>query len=211
MSDPDHAYGYAKSADFISIMQTTSGEDLSEFFDDWLYNQGYPTYTIEWHQPTSNDIGVRISQLQSHPSVSYFEAPVPLRILGTQGEVLDLVLNNTTNNQQFLNTIDFTVSDVIFDPEFDLISRNNDVQLDVTEKGRDLLFLMYPNPASNIVYIQKQESLIINEVRIYNALGQLLSQKPFESTLDVSNFATGTLYVQFLTDGNIITKPLLKK
>ncbi len=210
LNDPDHAFDYAKSADFIDIMETTSGEDLSEFFSDWLYNEGYPTYSILWNQPNATELDVRISQTQSHPSVSYFEAPVPLQVLGTQGEVLDLVLNNTTNNEQFNNAINFTVSDVLFDPESDLISRDTTVQLNVTEESLEVPFLMFPNPASRTVNIQKPESMQINEVRIYNALGQLLSQKQFTRVIDISTFATGILFVQFQTNTGVITKSLLK-
>lgn len=210
LNDPAHAYGYAKSQDFIGIMEATSGQNLSEFFNDWLFNQGYPSYTIEWNQPTSNQISVRVSQTQSDASVSYFEMPVPIRVLGTQGEVMDLILNNTTNNQLFTNAINFTVNDIIFDPEFDIISKNNTVQLGINESVTELPFLMYPNPVSQAVYIQKPESLQITEVRIYDALGQLLSQRSFEPILDVSSFSTGMLFVQFQTNTGTITKSLLK-
>lgn len=210
LSDSDYAFNYAKSNDFITVMETASGEDLSEFFSDWLYNQGYPTYTIQWNQPTSNNINIRISQMQSHPSVSYFEAPVPLRILGTQGEILDLVLNNTINNEQFNNAINFVVSEVLFDPESDLISRNTSVQLNVSEENVELGFMMYPNPSSNVVYIQKPEGLQIKEVKIYNSIGQLLSQQAFEPSIDVSKLASGALIIQFQTNVGTITKSLLK-
>ena len=41
LSHPDLAFNYAKTEDFIPIMEAQSGEDLTEFFSDWLYNQGY--------------------------------------------------------------------------------------------------------------------------------------------------------------------------
>lgn len=210
LSDADLAFGFAKSEDFISIMETTSGQDLSEFFNDWLYNEGYPTYTVQWQQPDATQINIRLSQTQSHPSVAYFEAPVPLRVLGTQGEVLNLLLNNTTDLEQFSNAINFTVSNIIFDPESDLISRNNTVQLSVDEGALELPFLMYPNPTSQTVFVQKPESILISEVRIYNALGQLLSQRAYAPTMDVSFFASGMLFVQFQTNTGVITRSLLK-
>lgn len=210
LNAPEHAYGYAKSEDFIGIMETTSGQDLGEFFNDWLYNQGYPTYAVQWHQPSGTQVKIKLSQAQSNPSVSFFEVPVPLRILGTQGEVLDIVLENTVNQEVFTRAVNFTVNDIIFDPEFDIISRNNTVQLNIVEQNLELPFVMFPNPASQSVYIQKPESLQISEVRIYNALGQLLSQRPFSNIMDVSTFSTGMLFVQFQTQTGIITKSLLK-
>lgn len=210
LNDPDHAFAYAKSEDFIAIMETTSGEDLSEFFNDWLYNQGYPTYDIQWNQPGANTLKVRMSQTQSDPSVSFFEVPVPIRILGTEGEIMDVVLNNSVNQELFTQTVNFTVSDVLFDPNHDIISRNSTVELNVNEADFNDRFLMYPNPASQTVYIQKPQTVKISEVRIYNTLGQLISQGSFAPMMDISSLSSGLLYVQFQTNTGVITKSLLK-
>ena len=210
LSDTDHAYAYAKTQDFIPIMEAASGQSLTEFFSDWLYNQGYPSYTIEWNQISPTEVKTTITQTQSDASVSYFEAPVPLRFLGTMGEVLDVTLNNTTNTEEFFNTVNFTVANVVFDPESDLISKNNSVQLGLYEPPVDLEFRIYPNPTSQSFTIQKPESLIVNEIRIFNALGQLLHQTPWSSNIDVSTLASGLLFVQFQTNEGTINKSLLK-
>ncbi|MEO6346499.1 MAG: M1 family aminopeptidase, partial [Aquaticitalea sp.] len=210
LNDPSHAYGYAKSEDFISIMETASGQDLSEFFNDWLYNQGYPSYGVEWNQPNANEIKIRISQTQSDPSVSFFEVPVPLRIVGTQGEIMEVVLNNTTNQEIFTKSVNFTVTEVIYDPNHDIISRDNTVELNVNEAEFNQPFLMFPNPVSQTLHIQKPEAMQISEVRFYNALGQLMSQRTFYPIMDVSNLSTGMLFVQFQTNTGTITKSLLK-
>lgn len=210
LSDTDHAYAYAKTQDFIPIMEAASGQSLTEFFSDWLYNQGYPSYTIEWNQISPTEVKTTITQTQSDASVSYFEAPVPLRFLGTMGEVLDVTLNNTTNTEEFFNTVNFTVANVVFDPESDLISKSNTVQLGLYEPPIDLEFRIYPNPASQSFTIQKPESLIVSEIRIFNALGQLLHQTPWSSNIDVSTLASGLLFVQFQTNEGTINKSLLK-
>ena len=210
LSDTDHAYAYAKTQDFIPIMEAASGQSLTEFFSDWLYNQGYPSYTIEWNQISPTEVKTTITQTQSDASVSYFEGPVPLRFLGTMGEVLDVTLNNTTNTEEFFNTVNFTVANVVFDPESDLISKNNSVQLGLYEPPIDLEFRIYPNPTSQSFTIQKPESLIVNEIRIFNALGQLLHQTPWSSNIDVSTLASGLLFVQFQTNEGTINKSLLK-
>jgi len=210
LNDPQHAYAYAKSEDFVGIMEAASGLDLSEFFSDWLYGQGYPTYNVLWNQQSTTQINIRLSQTQSDPSVSFFEVPVPVRIIGSQGEMMDLVLDNTTNQELFTRAVNFTVSDVILDPENDIISRDNSVTLGIGEEDFDLSFVMFPNPASQNVSIQKPERMQVDEVRIYNALGQLLSQRKFTRVMDVSAFSTGMLFVQFQTNAGTITKALLK-
>ena len=73
LNHPDLAYAYAKTEDYKAVMETTSGQDLTEFFNDWIYNQGYPSYDITWNQPNSSQVAISISQTQSHSSVSYFD------------------------------------------------------------------------------------------------------------------------------------------
>ncbi|WCO01544.1 M1 family aminopeptidase [Psychroserpens ponticola] len=210
LSTPEHAYGYAKTEDFISIVETSSGEDLTEFFSDWLYNQGYPSYTLSWNQPSASEIAIELSQNQSHASVSFFEAPVPIRLIGTLGEELDLVLNHTSNMQQFSETVNFAVQDVIFNPEFDIISANNQVvlSLDTFEIESDLK--MFPNPSSVSVSIQKPETLEVKSITIYNTIGQLLYRSEWTDKIDVSSFSEGLLFMQFQTNKGVINKSLLK-
>ncbi|WP_299337877.1 M1 family aminopeptidase [uncultured Psychroserpens sp.] len=211
LSAPLLAYDYAKTEDFISIVESASGEDLTEFFNDWLFNEGYPSYTISWYQPESNQVSIKIEQTQSHPSVSYFEAPVPLRITGTLGQQLDIILDNTTNQQTFLESVGFDILAITFDPESDLISANNTVTLSTEEFEIDNQLLLYPNPTSDLLHIEKPDTIDISEIKIYNTLGQLIDRLQWNSSLDTSSWSTGLLFVQFQTNRGVITKSVLKK
>jgi aminopeptidase N len=211
LADPELAYGYAKTDDLIRNMEAASGVNLSEFFDDWVYGEGYPRYTIRWNQVNSGSINVKISQTQSHSSVSYFEAPVPLRINGTQGEVLDIVLDNTTNNQTYQPAVNFTVQSVRFDPEYDIISKNNNVVLSAEDFVLEQQIVFYPNPTLKIINLQKPASLDVKKVEVFNALGQVLYSEAFSETVDVSKFAKGILFLRLETSEGIINKTIVKK
>jgi len=210
LNHPNLAYDYAKTEDFIDVMENISGMDLTEFFDDWVYNQGYPTYTLNVEQTSPSNVQIEIEQTQSHPSVDFFEALVPIRLLGTQGEQLDLVLNNTNNNQVFNETINFTIENVLFDPEFDLISRNNTILLSVGHVNPNAELLLYPNPTTNILNIKKAENLRVETIKVFNELGQLLLSSPWSNTLDLSHLASGILFVQLETNIGLINKSVLK-
>ncbi|MCG2420270.1 T9SS type A sorting domain-containing protein [Aequorivita sp. F47161] len=211
LADPELAYGYAKTGDLIRNMEAASGANLSEFFDDWVYGEGYPRYTIQWNQVESGSMNVKISQTQSHSSVSYFEAPVPLRINGTQGEVLDIVLDNTTNNQTYQPTVNFEVRNVNFDPEYDIISKNNNVVLSNEDFVLEQQIVFYPNPTSGIINLEKPASLNVKKVEVFNALGQVLYSEAFSGTVDVSKFANGILFLRLETSEGIINKTIVKK
>ena len=112
------AYGYATSLEFISSVEETTEMDLTEFFNDWLFNEGYPSYVAEWGQP-SNELQIILSQSTSHESVDFFEGLITVRVIGESGEVLDLVLEHNYNNQIYINDVGFNVSSLEINPTFD--------------------------------------------------------------------------------------------
>jgi len=212
LADPALSYGYAKTPDLIRNMEAASGgEDLSEFFDDWVYSEGYPRYTVQWNQGSGPaTINLKISQTQSHPSVSFFEAPVPLRLNGTQGETLDIVLENTTNNQAFQSAVGFTVQSVQFDPDYHLISRNNNVVLGTEDFTLDQQLVLYPNPTSGFINLEKPASINVQNINIYNTLGQMLYSEKYSESIDVSKFSKGVLFFKIETSEGIINKRIVK-
>ena len=212
LAHPDLAFDYAKTADFIPIMESASNQDLTEFFNDWLFNEGHPSFEVLWNQPQEDEVQISLSQTQSHPSVDFFEVDVPLRLIGTQGEILDLIRSNTTNNQLFVETVNFEVSEIIFDPNFDVLSRNNTVSLSINDMNLETEILLYPNPTTGILTIQKPESVIIERIRIHNVLGQLVMDVPYyETNLDLSALKSGMYFVEFSNAHTWVNKTVLKK
>lgn len=211
LNDPALAFGFAKTEDMIRVMESTSGVDLTEFFNDWIYGEGYPSYIVRWNQVNSGSINITLSQTQSVNSVSFFEANVPLRLFGTQGETLDILLDNTVNNQAFWPAVPFTVQAVQFDPERDIISGNNQVLLGMGDLAFDPQIVLYPNPSSKIVNIDKPVALKVEEIRIYNSLGQLLSESNFEETIDISKYPQGILFLQLQTEKGIVNKTIVRE
>ncbi|ARV15873.1 M1 family aminopeptidase [Polaribacter sp. SA4-12] len=210
ITDPNLEYGYAKTPDLMAHLETASGLELGEFFNDWVYNQGYPTYNVAWHQPTSNSVSIQLNQTQSHSSVSFFENKVPIRLNGTNGEVLDLVLNNINNEQTFVENVNFTISSVEFDPDLHLISKNNNVTLGlennsfVTEN-----ISLFPNPINDILSIQASENIKINSSIIYNTLGK----KMIEATnkqINLRQLNTGIYFITIFTDHGYFHKKIIK-
>ncbi|MCB0399332.1 MAG: T9SS type A sorting domain-containing protein [Winogradskyella sp.] len=209
LAAPNLAFDYAKTQDFQDIMESTTGEDLDGFFNDWIYNQGYPSYIINWSQ-NGNELQLSLSQTQSHSSVSFFEADVPIRVIGTMGESLDITLDNTLNNQQFIIPINFTIQEILFDPGIDLISKNNTVSLSTPEFEIDSTLTLVPNPTNSIFNIIKSEATVVEEIRIYNNLGQLVLQSQWKPQIDLSTLSEGVLFVQFQTKKGIINRQLIK-
>ncbi|HAI80955.1 MAG TPA: peptidase M1, partial [Chryseobacterium sp.] len=131
-SRPELAYGYAKTADLKNSLLMSTGKDFTEFFNDWIYGQGHPTYQIRWNQTSDQMLRFKVGQTTSHSSVNFFEMPLPIKVNGTGGQVAYLVLNHTTKNQNFAEQIDFPVSSVQFNYENQILQRNSTVTKDTT-------------------------------------------------------------------------------
>lgn len=209
LNHPDHAYGYAKSEDFIRIMEHSSGEDLTDFFENWLYGEGYPSFQLEWGQDSTSELKLTLEQMQTHPSVAFFEVQLPIRLMGTNGETADLILDHTDNHQEFTEMVNFTVADILINPDFDIISKNNSVVLNTDDYVLDQL-VIYPNPVSETLHIKKPEGLTVERIRIFNMLGQIVYTSVWNPAMDVSSLSTGLFFVELQTNQGRINKSLLK-
>lgn len=204
------AYNYAITDDLQFHLEAVSGLDLTEFFSDWIYNQGYPSYSITAQNWNGGNARIVINQTTSNASVNFFEMPVPVRLFGSGGQILDVVLDNTFSGQQFIIPVSFTVTGLEFDPENHIVSNNNNTVLG-TESFEVLNEIsVYPSPTIGDVHIQMPTSLTLENVNIYNALGQKILETKL-SNINISNLSTGILLLEITTDQGTILKKIIKK
>ena len=187
LANPNLAYKYAKTEDFKNQIFLSTGKDFTGFFNDWIYGEGYPSYQISWNQPVANqDLKLKISQIQSDPSVNFFEMPLPIRVTGTNGEIAELVLDHTSNNQIFSIPINFEVANVEFNKEFQIIEKNSTVTFDAalaTNSVDKNEILLFPNPV---------------KTEIYFIDGQLIKKGKYKSpeSINVSQLNSGIYFLK---------------
>jgi len=210
LADTNLAYKYAVTADLQSHLETVYGSSLSEFFNDWVYNQGYPTYSIAVQNNFNGTVSLSVNQTQSHPSVPFFEMPVPVRVFGGGGEQMDLVLNNTSNGETFIKNVPFVVTSLVFDPKKDLISKNSSVTL-ATENFKLEGIKLYPNPANNRISLDLPKGISLEKSFIYNALGQKVKETTLSTSWDVSAFSEGVYFMTIFTNEGTKQIQFIKK
>ncbi len=126
INDPDLVYDYALTSDFISHMETAGDTTLTEFFNDWYYGEGWPDYQITWSVDVScnNKLRVNIQQTHSSGGNTFFEMPVPIKFInGTQDTTL-IFQQNTPEDNLFFETIGFSPTDAVFDPDLWLCAKS---------------------------------------------------------------------------------------
>jgi aminopeptidase N len=190
-NDSTIAFGFAKTDDFIRNLEAASGIDLKEFFYDWFYGQGYPSYNVQWTQIGSDYVKINMSQTTSHPSVSFFPLPVALEFKNaTQQKTI--VVNNTYNGEIFFNNIGFIADTVIIDPDYWLITKNNISQKMSYNISSENFVQVFPNPFVNrfSLYLHNFSATKVY-FKIYDSNGRLM----YNQNLSVN----GSLYQEINT------------
>jgi len=215
LDDPELAYGYARTPDLQRQMEEASGQDLEAFFTAWVYGQGFPSYRVNWAQE-GQSLFFNITQKTSHPSVNFFAMPLPLQLLGANGQDTMVVLDHNFSGQDFQLSVPFQVERIRFDPEVRLISRDNRVTFDVSvsteSPGAGRQLLLYPNPAGDVLRVEVPDGALTGEtIEIYNLRGQLLRTYQSTNLLDISNLPAGTYLLRVKMEGRMVARKFVKR
>lgn len=111
-------YGTAITEDFRSYLEAASGKDLTSYFDQWVYGEGFPIYTPTYSILKLGPgfrVTVRIEQQPSAPNGPLFTLPIELRF-ASAGKDTVVVANNTEKEQEFNFDLSFPPDTMEFDP-----------------------------------------------------------------------------------------------
>lgn len=149
-----YRYGNAVTDDLKNVFAAVYNQNLDSFFRQWVYGQGYPTYTVRWNYK-AGQLYVELRQATSVPaSVPFFQIPVTFQVVTTTGSQI-VQAQQTQNTQVFTFPIADSVKSIRFDPQDHILKRrglaSRDATLQVSAAFPDdsLLnrILIYPNPA----------------------------------------------------------------
>ena len=211
-SDEKIANGFAFSEDWIRQIEATADTNLTAFFNDWLYNEGYPIYSINYKQQKPDSLVVELSQTTSHESVDFFELPVPIRVYGNnKTDSADFRLNNIVNHQTFILNPGFIIDEIVIDPEDWIICQTDKITGNaIIETENELV--VFPNPGSDKISFFLTNNQTCIQTRVYSVSGSLLKQiQGNKSSVDIANLPTGTYILQLETSSSVFTKKIVKQ
>jgi len=202
-SDSSVAYGTAVTEDFQRIAENVSGKNLGYFFNEWIYGEKYPVYSISWSfSQIQNDyygVSFTLKQVQSS-NPQFFTMPFDLKINTQNGDTTFHCFNNA-----LIQTYDFIVrgfpSLVIFDPDNKILKdKHGD---DPIETIRYNLGQNYPNPFNPNTTINYEVAGYVNvKITLYDVLGREQTilvekkQRPGKYLIEFrgNNFASGLYF-----------------
>ena len=217
LNDPAVKYGFARTTDLQRNLEFTSGLDLDRFFEQWFSGEGYPSYHVQWSQLGSGSVKIKMDQITSHPSVSFFEMPVPLTFKNASQEKTVLV-DHTFNGEIFIKSLGFMPDTVLVDARFDLISKNNTtLKVPLTNTGIPGVEI-YPNPIQQPFTVYLHDFTVSQAIlSIYGMNGQLVYRQsiPLFNGAEIinprlDNLAGGQYILKIFAGDYTYTKKLLK-
>lgn len=200
-SNPAFVNNYVTTNDFRDFIKSFTGKDFTEFFNDWIYGEGYPIYQIRWGQNSeTKQLTFRVGQTTSSTSVSFFEMPLPVKVTGSGGQTAYLVLDHSSNNQIFSKDVGFDVTAVTFNYENQIVTKGSTVTKDnslavddVHQKNKNV----YPNPAKTFIKISGLEKS--TDYQIYSVDGKLVKKGTAnaDSEINISTLVKGNYILKF--------------
>lgn len=224
LSDPALAYAFATAEDVKRHLEATSGKDLDEFFEDWYYGEGYPSYSVRAVQE-QNLLTLTLNQATSVPtSVNFYEMPVPVYLRNRTGtRDTTLVLSHTHQDQTFTAELDFAVATIRVDPDLWLLSKGNTATITVVQPppptGLDeelqAKLKLFPNPAENKLQVQAAEGLQLHRIIATDLQGQQLFTSDAKGKnileLQVKQLPAGTYILRIQTNKGWVSKKFNKQ
>lgn len=201
----------ARVNDFKLIAETISGLDLTDFFNEWYYGEGFPTYSAEWNKIDDNVI-IELSQTSSMASVTpLFTNDIEIKVTGTNGleETQIFSVDGSTVNLSLPFTED--VASIEIDPnnwilnEMGTVTENSGL-VSISENTVEIK--VYPNPVVNELFISNSTEL--EEALLFDVKGQMIKSYKLVNGLNsvsVKDLSKGTYILKIGTT----TKEFIKK
>jgi aminopeptidase N len=177
-----YRYRNATIPDFQEVAETVSGMDLDWFFDEWLYDFGYPRihYSYETTDSAVYGYATNLTLVQVQNNGPVFTMPLDVRLAGG-GSYLDTTVWMNAADQTITLYSPFVPETVQLDPMNWILMEKSSGPLAVGQQPdlprQVILYSNYPNPFNPVSTIRfelphsSQVSLIV-----YDILGREVAQ-----------------------------------
>jgi aminopeptidase N len=151
-----HGFGSATTADVQSAFEAASGQDLSVFFQQWIYGQYYPAYRFGWTATAAGpQTRVMVSIEQTQVNTGLFTMPLDVRVSTAVGDTT-FVVQQSQAHQWFGFLVDGPVTDVALDPDGWVLCTIEAAGASEVPPGPELTFALrgnVPNPFNPVTTI----------------------------------------------------------
>jgi aminopeptidase N len=136
----------ANSENLKVVLEDETGIDFDPFLDQWLYGEGFPTYSVLWWQNGDN-IHIEMTQTTSAPATELFTIPIEFEIVFNDESSAIVRQDVNSNFSSYEFTVDGTVADIIVNPSFAVLANVSSIQAVENQKIPSIAKI-FPNPSN---------------------------------------------------------------
>ena len=187
----------ASVIDFKNFMQAQSGLNFAQFFNQWYYGEGYPTFAVSWNQG-GGMFYLKSTQTTSKPSsIPLFMTHVDYRISRTAKPDTIVRLYHGQNIENYSFPLTGTVTSIGVDPNNWILNKvgtnTHDIALNASELISDApMVFVGPNPTSDAlnIYLYNNEEA---SVEVIDITGKVMMNQNINThaEFDISKYANG--------------------
>ena len=207
----EFSFKTAIAIDFKKSIEKTTGIDLTNYFNEWYYGEGYPTYSAKIYQKSDNSSELIITQKTSAPNVTpLFTNPVDIRIRRTNNTDTIIRIAINSNFQKNYFSTELGLKEVVeIDPNNNIVNRVEQFtnQIDTLPEN----ILIYPNPTQDYISVELKNSADAL-AKILDMNGKIITEKSFskEIQLDLKNQSNGNYLLIIESDGTTLKHKITK-
>ena len=205
------AFKTATAKDFKQSVENSTGINLSPFFNQWYYGEGYPTYEAKLTQKSDKTIELSVTHQGSAPSVTpLFTNPIDLLISRTNKNDTIIRVNIESNVQKIIFPIELGFKEVLeIDPNNFIVNRVDQYTNHIDTMNDNVL--IYPNPTQDILNIEVKNPMNAH-VKLISMDGKVVLEKTFskEIQLDIRNQNIGNYLLIIENEGTMFEQKITK-
>lgn len=198
------ADGNATTDQFKLLAEQLSGLKLDTFFNQWIYGEGYPIYSVTWNQ-VKNKMYIQIEQETSAPgSVPFYNMPVEVKLSAIGWDTM-MRIDNTVSKQLITFECNKAVEQVMFDERNMILNKQTvaqDYSLGLPAVSTTEVFV-YPNPSTdrwNIINVVNGMELLLTDLN-GKVLWKKIATDNYGESIPVAQLARG-LYILHVKGNN---------
>ena len=201
----------ATADDFRAVAETVCGRSFADFFNQWYYGQGYPTFNVDCSKP-GDSIFLKVNQTVSAPSITpFFKGLYEFTIHTAEGDTT-VKVDMSVNDQVFKFKSPRTPTGVVVDPNNWVLNKVGSITTGIRDIDVSHDVKLFPNPSPGIIYLQYPANSFDN-LQVFDIAGKLLQQRNInrgssQQTITTS-LQTGVYFIRLNGKGKVAVKKLV--
>lgn len=203
----DYAFSNADTESFFSMLEDHSGIDMTDFKNEWIYGEGYPTYRLFWSRD-GDQLYAKVVQETSAAATDHFSIDLPL-VYYQNGIAKEWRVSADNEVNELL--VSGVIDSLKFDPDSWILKSANSRLIQHNSLGQsgnsaeENLALVYPIPTTDMLNFELLEAAPV-EINLFDAEGRNVGIYQIDGqqkiSLPVANLQAGWYWYRITIAGS---------